>query len=94
MSVSPTASAYEVAVDFIRLTDIVRLRQKVGLALADQAGWEPAASTLQELVDCRYHLDRVLSHGQNWAAWTDEAWTGLVRARLTTADSRPAVAGL
>lgn len=82
----PTASAYEVAVEFIHLGDILRLWQALG--------WEPTLSLLAEMAECRYRLDHTLLDSCRRGAWTATEWNDLVRKRLITPDSRPLVAGL
>lgn len=69
---TPHGSAYEVAVEFIRLADIQRMRELVGL---------PYSVPLhEEMSECRYQLDVLLGH--NARAWTTPQWNALVRSRL------------
>lgn len=59
---TPTATAYEVAVEFIRLGDIHRLFLATGI--------KPDHAMDKEIFDCRYHLDRLLgAHSRDRADW-------------------------
>lgn len=83
-----TASAYEVAVEFIRLGDIHRTFER-----AHAQGWDGAESERAmslEMVECRYRLDKLLGT-YDWKRWTNAEWNALVKKRLTTT-ARPIVA--
>lgn len=85
MTVAPTASAYEVALEFIRLCDVTRTWHRAGI--------EPTLPLTHELNEARYHLDTLLG-SDHWGSWTNAQWDDIVRKRLTAQDPRPLVDGL
>jgi hypothetical protein len=74
VSISPDLEVYESANQFIKLTNLVRLYQKIGWEVPDSLQWD--------IIDCRYRLDRVLLPGKR-RVWSDIEWDNLVRLRLT-----------
>ena len=66
-------SPYEAALQFIKVSDSVRLLQHAGR----QVPW----SLQNDVIECRYRLDRALGKGRR--TWTDAEWDVLVRLRLT-----------
>lgn len=78
--VSADLSPYEASLQFIKVSNLVRLYQSVG--------WQVPDSLLWDVVECRYRLDRALSVPH--PPLTDAEWDVLVRLRLTGEEKRAA----
>jgi hypothetical protein len=72
--------AYEAAQQFIKVSNLLRLYQ--------QLGWDVPWSLQQDLMECRYRLDRVLRRVSR--PRSDAEWDVVVRTRLTGKGKRTA----